>query len=185
MQNMRALLGTDGHITLVFNSLDQLAARFPLCARENIFVPGIIETLTAEAVTSIFVAVEEPGQPEEQYALLSMADLILQFRREQLTSVDYLDSLRPHVPSLRKRATREALLKAMDEHHEAVVARIVRHAGGQAAGGGGVLELVDRHSFLRKVYRRDGRQVSPLKQGVETIPLRVPTQTTTRRAALS
>ena len=67
-------------ITALFNSIDQLAARFPLCANEGIFVPGLIEALSGEGVTSVFIAVDESGQPMEQYGLLPMADLILSFR---------------------------------------------------------------------------------------------------------
>jgi hypothetical protein len=67
-------------LTIVFNSVDQIAARFPLCANEGIFIPGLIRMFMAEGITSIFVAVDEPGQPGEQFGLLPMADLILRFR---------------------------------------------------------------------------------------------------------
>lgn len=56
-------------LTVMFNSLDQISARFPLCAKQEIFIPGIIQTLSGEGVTSICVAVDEPGQPIQQYGL--------------------------------------------------------------------------------------------------------------------
>jgi KaiC/GvpD/RAD55 family RecA-like ATPase len=167
VQRMKQGLGPQGNITLVFNSLDQLASRFPLCAKEDIFVPGIIETLTAESVTSIFVAVDEPGQPAEQYGLLSMADLILEFQAERLDREDYLATLRH-----RRRLddpTVARLSEQLDEQPQCVVARIVRHAGGQAAGGGGILELVDAQSEqLMDVYGAEGLFFTTLRSGVQT-----------------
>lgn len=99
-------------LTVLFNSLDQLSARFPLCAKEEIFVPGIINLLSGEKITSIFIAVEEAGQPEEQYGLLPMADLVFKFHR------DVVDA------------------------GETVVLEIARVAGGQRAGSKGTLELM-------------------------------------------
>jgi len=65
-------------ISLIFNSLDQLAARFPLCASEPVFIPGILQLLAAEEVTSFFVATREEGRPD-YYGLGSMAEVILEF----------------------------------------------------------------------------------------------------------
>ncbi|HET8686445.1 MAG TPA: hypothetical protein VFM18_07245, partial [Methanosarcina sp.] len=63
---------SEKNITLLFNSLDQLSARFPLCAHQPIFIPAMIQSLCGENVTSIFIAVDEPGQPPTQYGLLPM-----------------------------------------------------------------------------------------------------------------
>ena len=81
--------GSERKLTVLFNSLDQLSARFPLCARQEIFIPGIVECLTCEGVTSIFIAVDEKGQPLEQYGLLPMADLIISFTPQQFRFEDY------------------------------------------------------------------------------------------------
>lgn len=169
LQRMKATF-PDQRLMLVFNSLDQLASRFPLCARQEIFVPGIIETLTAEEVTSIFVAVDEPGQPEEQYGLLSMADLILRFRLERLEIGDYMDSLYEHVAHLRLAGPDELdrVRSKFAEYHDTVVTRIIRHAGGQPAGGAGVLELVDDGSDVMHAYGREGLHFTPLKIGTKT-----------------
>ena len=54
-------------LTLLFNSLDQLSSRFPLCAKQDIFVPGLIDSLNGENVR-IFVAVEIASQPLDNMA---------------------------------------------------------------------------------------------------------------------
>ena len=77
----------------MFNSLDQISARFPLCAKQEIFIPGIIQTLSGEDVTSICVAVDEPGQPVQQYGLLPMADLIVSFSKRRFTTQDYYSQI--------------------------------------------------------------------------------------------
>lgn len=124
-------------ITLLFNSLDQLSSRFPLCAREQIFVPGIIDMLTAEKVTSIFIAVEEKGQPAEQYGLLSMADALLSFDQERFLKGNYCGHIREAGSNLK------AIEEKIGDVRQTIVVRVVRFAGGQAAGAGGILELVD------------------------------------------
>lgn len=137
--SIKRLKHRDPHakITLLFNSLDQLSSRFPLCAREQIFVPGIIDMLTAESVTSIFIAVEEKGQPAEQYGLLSMADALLSFNQQRFSRDDYcghIDEAEGEVKAIRER---------VGDSRQTIVLRVVRFAGGQAAGDGGILELVD------------------------------------------
>ena len=59
-------------------------------AEETIFIPGMIETLNAENVTSIFIGVQEPGQPPEKYGLLSMADLIIKSNKKSFSRKDYI-----------------------------------------------------------------------------------------------
>lgn len=134
-------------ITLLFNSLDQLSSRFPLCAREQIFIPGIIETLSAEGVTSLFIGVEESGQPPEQYGLLSMADALLSFEQRELPTWEYLGHL-IDCPDIRDRLTDEELgviESQLGRSRKTVSLRVVRFAGGREAGAGGILELVDSH----------------------------------------
>lgn len=138
-------------VTVVFNSLDQLSARFPLCAKQQIFVPGIIEFLTGEDATSIFIAVNEPGQPNEQYGLLQMADLILSFYPHRFRFDEYYAHLNE------ERLLDDELTNGSDEEFKIrigkikqtqmstfrteIVLRVVRFAGGERAGAAGLLEL--------------------------------------------
>ncbi|MDI6735814.1 MAG: ATPase domain-containing protein [bacterium] len=145
-------------LTVLFNSLDQLAARFPLCAKEDIFIPGIIDTFSAEGITSIFIAVEEPGQPPEQYGLLTMADLILSFSQRQFTAEEYHGHLK-----YRQKTDKEItdVERELGNNPQAVVLRVVRFAGGQAAGAGGILELVEKDKSLHKIYKEEGLHFTP------------------------
>lgn len=161
-----------GHLSLLFNSLDQLSARFPLCAEQRSFIPGIIQTLTAEEVTSFFIAVDEPGQPEQQYGLLAMADAILSFEHQVLPSDVYESAVKKRwgksvIDGLQEPSIAEALQESreagwpMQPFHRTVVLRVVRYAGGQAAGGGGILELVDDESLLLGLYGEKGLYFTP------------------------
>ncbi len=148
--------GNKAKVSLLFNSLDQLSSRFPLCANEDIFVPGIIETLSAENITSFFIAVEEPGQPEEQYGLLSMADLIINFNHKLFEKRQYCGHLNESLDR-NKRLNEEDLEKTkigLGKLHPSIVIRIIRFAGGQAAGAGGILELIDRTSPAYDLYKK-------------------------------
>jgi KaiC/GvpD/RAD55 family RecA-like ATPase len=128
---VKKLKQTSDHVTVLFNSLDQLAARFPLCAREEIFIPGIIQILTGEGVTSLFISVNETGQPEKQYGLLPMADLILSFRKVKIPDDKY--------NMIREGNNKLEVCKS--DNREEVVVRIDRFAGGKKSGKEGVLQL--------------------------------------------
>jgi len=123
-------------VTLLFNSLDQISARFPLCAHQPILVPAIIECLSGEAVTSIFIAVDEPGQPPTQYGLLPMADLILTFGRFKIKQKDY------YAHHGQTAAYRRVPVKDRKIHIDAVLLEVSRFAGGQQAGTRSLVELV-------------------------------------------
>lgn len=168
--SVKRLVKDGNKLTVLFNSVDQIASRFPLCAKENIFIPGIIEFLTGEGATSIFIAVDEPGQPAEQYGLLPMADLILSFYphripyeqyREMLVEADLTDKSDSH--------------SQMDERFgqgsyvEAIVLQVVRFAGGEQAGARGILELI-REDY-KGLYKEAGLQFSPIGPKVQTEPL--------------
>ncbi|MFH1999508.1 MAG: ATPase domain-containing protein [Planctomycetota bacterium] len=148
MSIYRMKVSSISSITAMFNSIDQLAARFPLCANEDIFVPGIIEALSGEGVTSVFIAVDESGQPMEQYGLLPMADLILGFRRQRLAFVDYFEHLNRQWKLLEAKGVSMDRIQRVQKHNEGkdvdeVVVQVLRFAGGQRAGKRGILELVD------------------------------------------
>lgn len=151
------------HITVLFNSLDQLSSRFPLCARQQIFIPGIIETLSAEGVTSIFIGVEESGQPPEQYGLLSMADALISFQQREFAQAEYLGHLDAHL-GFRNRLLQKEMVKVerlLGSTRKTVTLRVVRFAGGKEAGAGGILELVDKKAARFKLYREEGLHFVP------------------------
>ena len=141
--------GEEVHVTVLFNSLDQLSARFPLCAKEDVFIPGLIDTFTAEKVTSIFISVDEPGQPEHQYGLLTMADLIISFHQRLFDWDDYFG----HIKSTanHEQTIPDLLRNEFGDEIYAVVLRVERFAGGQRAGDGGILELVQKDP-IEKLY---------------------------------
>lgn len=143
IQRMKA--GESKPLTVLFNSLDQLPARFPLCARESIFVPGLIQMFTAEKATCIFVAVNEPGQPEEQYGLLQMADMILSMRPRRFKK-KYYDWLFKNKKSKRAIEQSETTSRS-DPMIQAVVLHTVRIPGGETAGARGLLLLANDRSI--------------------------------------
>jgi KaiC/GvpD/RAD55 family RecA-like ATPase len=150
-------------ITVIFNSLDQLSARFPLCARQQIFVPGIIECLTGERITSVFIGVDEKDQPVEQYGLLPMADLILRFSPDQFTYSDYIATI------LGSGNSADSHLLSKRGLHETIVVSVVRFAGGRKAGARGILELVDEKTDLNEVpYSQRGLHFTPITSSLSS-----------------
>jgi hypothetical protein len=148
-------------LTVLFNSLDQLPARFPLCAQQPIFIPGVIETLSGEGATSIFIAVDEPGQPVEQYGLLPMADLILTFNQYRFLFEDYIkhheaprennsqyDGFEDRVSKIREHSA--------NSNRDVIVLQVSRFAGGQQAGARGLLELVDEDLLEESLFLKPG-----------------------------
>jgi len=146
--SVQRLKSTQKRVTVLFNSLDQLTARFPLCARQKISIPGIIEMLCGEGITSLFIAVDEKGQPDEQYGLLPMADLILGFQEEQCRFDEYFrqrtESVGPAInPDIAERM-KQIAEKRKGSWLDYVELKIIRHAGGNKAGDRGMLELVQQ-----------------------------------------
>lgn len=145
-------------VTVVFNSLDQLSSRFPLCAKEQIFVPGLIATLSAENITSIFIAVQEAGQPPEQYGLLSMADALISFNRERFLKKDYIGHIDCELNLNENSCLMEEIVDLIPICQHIVTMRIIRFSGGQAAGEGGLLELVHKDSIKAKIFNSELRK---------------------------
>jgi KaiC/GvpD/RAD55 family RecA-like ATPase len=156
-------------LTVLFNSLDQLSSRFPLCSKQEIFVPGIIEMLSGEGATSIFIAVDEVGQPIEQYGLLPMSDLILAFFPHQFPFGEYYGHLSHSWDADRmdsafwKRAM-EIRDRETDSFREEIVLQVVRFAGGQQAGRRGILELVREPD--KTLYQQPGLHFTALSPQV-------------------
>ncbi len=163
-------------LTVMFNSLDQISARFPLCAKQEIFIPGIIQTLSGEGVTSICVAVDEPGQPVQQYGLLPMSDLIVSFSMRRFTAQDYYShigkgwqedfvinkDLQHKFYSLQESAGSNSIL-----YREAVVLQVIRFSGGERAGKRGMLELVNEDELSRFPYPKAGLHFTPLSEELQ------------------
>lgn len=152
------------HLTVLFNSLDQLAARFPLCAGEQIFVPGVIEVLSGIGTSTIVVVVEEAGQPSEQYGLLSMADLIVRFQRRHFAEASYLGHVQSSTETdavdssklLELQTRLQQSSAAAQRSRDVVVLEVERMSGGQPAGAHGILEYVDAPDAPGCVYQRPG-----------------------------
>jgi RecA/RadA recombinase len=66
-------------IVAVLNGIDHLAARHPLCAVEEMFVPGLISYLRQHYVTSLVISATDEREPIAAPGLLPMADLLLRF----------------------------------------------------------------------------------------------------------
>ena len=169
IMSIHRLKGKHGRLTVLFNSLDQLRARFPLCAKEEIFVPGLIEILIADKITSIFIAVQGGVQPEGQYGLLAMADLILSFNLYRMSFSDYfghLTSVADFPKDNEEFNRRVDRIKGQfgETEREEVVMRVERFAGGQRAGAKGILELVDddKKRLADSLYQRPGLHLTPL-----------------------
>jgi hypothetical protein len=153
IQRLKLQRRSDGSapaLTLLFNSLDQLGSRFPLCAREEIFVPGLIEMLNAEGVTSVFIGVQESGQPEQQYGLLSMADIIIS--ADRVPGREY--TVEKSDEELKKsRDDASAIANLLKESGDVVLLEVKRVAGGRAAGRAGVLHLDEQRGEKGGILR--------------------------------
>lgn len=146
------------HVTLLFNSLDQLSSRFPLCVEEEVFVPGIIQMLSGEGVSSFFVAAREELRPD-YYGLQTMAELILDFERQPLKRAQMLQYVSKSLILSSKQ--KRTLTSLYPKEHQAVVVSVIRHAGGQAAGSKAVLELAGTEDPLRAVSNEKDLVVLP------------------------
>ena len=169
IQRLKAYPGNP-NVIMLFNSLDQLSSRFPLCAAQQIFIPGLIATLRAENITSFFIAVEEPGQPPEHYGLLSMADALITFAREKIKKDQYLGHLEYSLGSKKGSITSDKISDISETQH-IVALRIVRFSGGRAAGDGGLLELIHPDDPKADLYKdRLKNENKSLKTGLVFIP---------------
>lgn len=128
----------DDQLLAVFNSLDQIAPRFPLCSQEDIFISSIIEFFLGEHITSIFIAVEESDKSLDKSGLLPMADFILSFEQAKTEYVNFKNQFAQHKKL-------EKILKNPDigdkEFIETVKVKIKKLAGGRPHIIEGFLEL--------------------------------------------
>lgn len=133
----RLLAPENMKLSMVFNSLDQLSSRFPLCANEQIFIPGLIEVLSSLQVTSIMIGVTGKDQSMEQYGLLSVADVLLGFTQ---TSMEWSDYSRIVGWNAASRISARTM--------EAVEMNVIRFTGCRRSGGKGIMELLEKDSPL-------------------------------------
>src|SRR6185295_3871366 len=128
-----------------------------------------IEALSGEGATSIFIGVNEPDQPVEQYGLLPMADLILSFNPHKISFTDYYDLLaKAHKLNSKDDGyqNKVAIIKqrSKESQREEILLQVVRSAGGQRAGAHGLLELVDRYKLGDSLHRRPGLHFTVMNQ---------------------
>lgn len=85
----------------VINGLEQLEARFPLCAREDMFVSGLITLLTVKGIATIVASGGRSALGTVPAGLLPMADLVLEssFRLIQSKTVNPLIGLQSPKPA--------------------------------------------------------------------------------------
>jgi KaiC/GvpD/RAD55 family RecA-like ATPase len=152
--------GTGNHsygITLLFNSLDQIASRFPLCAKEEVFIPGIIQTLASIGVTSVFVGADTEGTDKSLLDLLSMAELVIRARRKKISKKDKLKDILAKTGSERKEGLSDDrlpdLIDALPKELSITELTVERYAGGKPAGSQGMLELVTDKSLFKEILK--------------------------------
>ena len=131
--------GGEAASLVVINGLEQLGARFPLCAREEMFVSGLITLLRSEGLTSIVVSGGEPSNPPGQGGVLSgllpMADLIIEssFRilpSEAVWSEQVWGSEMPGLPRGTRHGVASPRPEGADQRREAhVIYQVVRGPG--------------------------------------------------------
>lgn len=166
--------GRERGVTVLFNSLDQLAARFPLCAKEPVFIAALLQLLSANRVTSLFVAASKRAEdatyhgPDSIHGVDSIAELILDFQQEVLNLDEHEEALtnffdvrsdlpRPDGVELKVLALRWNVSTGKPR----VTIRVVRHAGGHPAGARAILELVGNNHALSE-WVPPGLQCFPL-----------------------
>jgi hypothetical protein len=113
----------DKNLIVVFNSLEQLAPRFPLCAKEDLFISSIIDFFHGLGITAIFIGVDNPAKPIEGYGLLPLSDLIISFYNH-------------------KRKDKELNSKMYQ-----TIIKVIKNSGGISAGQKGILSLNKRITF--------------------------------------
>ncbi|MEN6426621.1 MAG: hypothetical protein ABFE13_14775 [Phycisphaerales bacterium] len=134
--------GVDGSPTpsaalLVINGLEQLSARFPLCAKESMFTSGLLSVLTVKGITVIVTSGGLVGFPADgggvPAGLLPMSDLIIQtsFRllpaeRVWSSGVWFPTSMNYAAPTAEMVAQRERTAKGKEPH---VIYEIIREPG--------------------------------------------------------
>lgn len=138
--SVKRLRKDQSQVSVLFNSLDQLRSRFPLCAANPIFLPGVVQMLRAEKVSSIFVAGSAEAVDSDDYGLQANADLILHCRRKSVSRDEYQRAFRGLLVGGKGR---KWVLPTRASYISTVELEVVRYSGGQAAGGRGYLELTD------------------------------------------
>ncbi|HWB07539.1 MAG TPA: hypothetical protein VG796_31235 [Verrucomicrobiales bacterium] len=132
----------DRSITLVFNSVEQLSYRFPLCTKEPIFIPSIVQMLSAEGVSSFFIAAApDPSHGHgDTYGLETVAELMLRFESGRAELNDF-------TAGLKKLKVGSATLTQQGWFPRQVAKISVdRYAGGKAAGYWGLIDLCDEET---------------------------------------
>ena len=141
-------MNQDNKVTVLFNSVDQLDSRFPLCAKEPTFIAAIAQILSAEGISSIFVAASEQSDKTGYHGLESIAELIMTFNHAMINTETLvraiLDFVGKNICIEKRQIIEENCRLALTRSSLPVVKlKVERFAGGHAAGAWGILELVD------------------------------------------
>lgn len=132
IHRMRETTSSLVHVNLLFNSLDQLRARFPLCADQNIFIAGMIQIFSGMGVTSYFCAAKDDEETDGYYGVDSIAELVLEFSEQTPSAGRHLENINRINKQNRK-----------TDYSGSVVVKVIRYAGAQASGECGLLSLCD------------------------------------------
>jgi KaiC/GvpD/RAD55 family RecA-like ATPase len=144
--------GRKPRINLLFNSLDQLSRRFPLCNQQQIFIAGLIQILSAEDVTSFFVTATHSGEGQDDmsgtHGLDSIAELILRFTSgKEINKDEYITSVERSIGRALE-ADQETCIPGVQR---LVTVEVERYAGGQAAGASAILDLIKKGHPLHNI----------------------------------
>lgn len=121
---------------VIVNGLEQLSARFPLCAKEKMFVSGLVTLLCVKGTTNVIVSGGDVNLPSDRggvpAGLLQMADLIIEstFRLIPKNRV-WSDSVWP-ADNTWRRVLREKQFQAiggLPDSEPHVVYQIIREPG--------------------------------------------------------
>ena len=139
----------DSKVISIFNSLDQIEARFPLCTKEDIFIPSIIEFFLGEHITNIFIAVNEEGRTLDKYGLLPMADYVLSYKKDpEVKYKEFQDQF------MKNNDLKDYFIARNIEANtiETVIVKVDKHSGGRPQVKKGFLEL----DSTKKYFKEEG-----------------------------
>jgi KaiC/GvpD/RAD55 family RecA-like ATPase len=134
----------ESKVISIFNSLDQIEARFPLCTKEDIFIPSIIEFFLGEHITNIFIAVNEDEKTLDKYGLLPMADYVLSFKKKPVDPNEFQNQF----------TLNSQLRQYFNNNYigvnkiETVEVKVEKHSGGRPKVRKGILELDSSQKYF-------------------------------------
>ena len=151
-------------VTALFDRVDYLVPRFPLCAKEKNFIPIIIEIFKSEKVTSFFTLLGAK-QHIDQYSSIEQADIVINFEQVALSRDDYLSHLMDRSHLTQKQL--EAVRMQLSTFHEVGKVLVVRPTSGQTGEVGGILEWVRETDVVFDLYGGEGLYFTPFSSNFD------------------